>query len=176
MEAALPSTASPERSRLAFLDAARGTAMLMMVLGHVNDGLLSPQAKTGSFFEHYWAVRGLTAPLFLFVSGFAFVVASNPRWEEFRRLGPRLNKRLRRIGLLLLLGTFIQMPRWYGTVFIEQIFGIDGIGHWGLQALQTPIDVNVISCTVLVGAVLIVMANLLVDIVYSFLDPRVSVT
>ena len=62
-----------------------------------------------------------------------------------------------------------------GTIFIEQIFSIDGIGHWGLQALYTPIDVNVISATVLVGAILIVVANLIVDIVYSFLDPRVSV-
>ena len=62
-----------------------------------------------------------------------------------------------------------------GTVFTEQIFGIDGIGHWGLDALHTPIDVNVISATVLVAAVSIVVANLLVDIFYSFLDPRVSV-
>jgi peptide/nickel transport system permease protein len=62
-----------------------------------------------------------------------------------------------------------------GTIFTEQIFSIDGIGHWGLQALYTPIDVNVISATVLVAAVLIVVANLLVDILYSFLDPRVSV-
>ena len=30
-----------------------------------------------------------------------------------------------------------------GTIFTEQIFSIDGIGHWGLQALQTPIDINV---------------------------------
>ena len=63
-----------------------------------------------------------------------------------------------------------------GTVFIEQIFGIDGIGHWGLRALSTPIDINVISATVLVGAILVVLANLIVDIVYSFLDPRVSVS
>ena len=62
-----------------------------------------------------------------------------------------------------------------GTIFTEQIFGIDGIGHWGLQALGTPIDINVISATVLVAACLIVVANLLVDILYSFLDPRVSV-
>jgi peptide/nickel transport system permease protein len=62
-----------------------------------------------------------------------------------------------------------------GTIFTEQIFDIDGIGHWGLQALSTPIDINVISATVLVAAVLIVLANLLVDILYSFLDPRVSV-
>jgi peptide/nickel transport system permease protein len=62
-----------------------------------------------------------------------------------------------------------------GTIFTEVIFGIDGIGRWGLQALSTPIDINVISATVLVAAVLIVLANLLVDILYSFLDPRVSV-
>ena len=62
-----------------------------------------------------------------------------------------------------------------GTVFTEQIFGIDGIGHWGLDALHTPIDLSVISATVLVASVSIVIANLLVDIFYSFLDPRVSV-
>ncbi|HET7072044.1 MAG TPA: ABC transporter permease [Nocardioides sp.] len=63
-----------------------------------------------------------------------------------------------------------------GTIFVEQIFGIDGIGRWGLQALSTPIDLNVISATVLIGAVLVVVANLIVDIVYGFLDPRVTVT
>ena len=62
-----------------------------------------------------------------------------------------------------------------GTIFIEQIFGIDGIGRWGLQALSTPMDINVISTTVLVGAILVVVANLLVDIFYGFLDPRVTV-
>lgn len=62
-----------------------------------------------------------------------------------------------------------------GTIFTEQIFTIDGIGHWGLQALQTPIDLNVVSAVVLVSAILVVVANLLVDILYSFLDPRVSI-
>src|SRR6478735_130405 len=62
-----------------------------------------------------------------------------------------------------------------GTIFTEQIFSIDGIGHWGLQALHDPIDINVISATVLVAAVLIVVANLIVDVIYGFLDPRVSV-
>ena len=62
-----------------------------------------------------------------------------------------------------------------GTLFTEQIFSIDGIGHWGLQALHDPIDINVISATVLVASVLIVTANLVVDVLYSFLDPRVSV-
>jgi peptide/nickel transport system permease protein len=63
-----------------------------------------------------------------------------------------------------------------GTIFIEQIFGIDGIGRWGLQALTTPMDLSVLSATVLVGAVLVVVANLVVDIFYGFLDPRVTIS
>lgn len=59
-----------------------------------------------------------------------------------------------------------------GTVFTEYIFGIEGIGRWGLQAITNQ-DFPIISATVLVGAVLVVLGNLVVDILYSFLDPRV---
>ena len=62
-----------------------------------------------------------------------------------------------------------------GTIFTEQIFSIDGIGKWSLDALRTPIDLQVISAGVLVSSILIVVANLLVDIFYGFLDPRVTV-
>jgi peptide/nickel transport system permease protein len=62
-----------------------------------------------------------------------------------------------------------------GTIFAERIFGIDGIGNWGLTALSTPIDLNVVSTTVLLGAAMIVMANLVVDVTYGFMDPRVAV-
>jgi peptide/nickel transport system permease protein len=58
-----------------------------------------------------------------------------------------------------------------GTIFTEYIFGISGIGIWALQAI--PVDLPVIQTTVLVSAGFIVVANLVVDIVYSFLDPRV---
>jgi peptide/nickel transport system permease protein len=63
-----------------------------------------------------------------------------------------------------------------GTIFTERIFGIDGIGNWSLTALSTPIDLQVISASVLVSAILVVLANLLVDILYGFLDPRGTVT
>ena len=62
-----------------------------------------------------------------------------------------------------------------GTIFTERIFSIDGVGNWGLQALSTPIDLQVIEATALLLAVAVVLANLLVDILYSFLDPRVSI-
>jgi|tagenome__1003787_1003787.scaffolds.fasta_scaffold20984339_4 peptide/nickel transport system permease protein len=60
-----------------------------------------------------------------------------------------------------------------GTVFTEQIFGIDGIGRWGIQALRSPVDFPVVAATVLVAAVIIVLANLIVDLLYAVIDPRV---
>ncbi len=59
-----------------------------------------------------------------------------------------------------------------GTVFLERIFDIQGIGITALDALGTK-DLPIISATVLVAAFLIVVANVLVDVVYSLVDPRV---
>ncbi|WP_345461490.1 ABC transporter permease [Nocardioides marinquilinus] len=62
-----------------------------------------------------------------------------------------------------------------GTIFTEFIFEIDGMGFWGLRAIQAPQDLPIITATVMVGALFIVVSNLLVDIAYGFLDPRVRI-
>ena len=62
-----------------------------------------------------------------------------------------------------------------GTVFTEQIFGLEGIGKWGLDAVLIK-DLPVVQATSLVLAVLVVGANIMVDILYSVLDPRVRLT
>ncbi|MFC7596622.1 ABC transporter permease [Terrabacter sp. GCM10028922] len=62
-----------------------------------------------------------------------------------------------------------------GTLITEQIFGVDGIGRRGLGALRSQ-DLPVIMGTVLIGAVVVVVMNLVVDIAYSFIDPRVRLS
>ncbi len=62
-----------------------------------------------------------------------------------------------------------------GTIFTERIFEIQGIGRWGLQAVQS-FDLPVVSATALFGAIIIVISNLIVDIIYSVLDPRVRLS
>jgi peptide/nickel transport system permease protein len=59
-----------------------------------------------------------------------------------------------------------------GTILIETVFNIPGVGRYSYDAIQNA-DLPVIQGTVLLGAFFIVMANLVVDIVYAFLDPRV---
>lgn len=62
-----------------------------------------------------------------------------------------------------------------GTVFTERIFGVQGIGITALNAIGTQ-DLPIIAATVLIGAVMVVTANVVVDIVYSVIDPRVRLT
>lgn len=59
-----------------------------------------------------------------------------------------------------------------GTLITEKIFGIDGIGRLSIDALNRE-DLPIIMGTVLVASTMIVVMNLLVDIAYSFIDPRV---
>ena len=62
-----------------------------------------------------------------------------------------------------------------GTIFTERIFDIQGIGLTALDAINTK-DLPIISATVLISAAFIVTANIVVDIVYSVIDPRVRLS
>jgi peptide/nickel transport system permease protein len=61
-----------------------------------------------------------------------------------------------------------------GAVLTETIFGWDGIGRYALDGIMKR-DYPVIMGVVLFGAVVFVAMNLLVDITYRYLDPRVRV-
>jgi peptide/nickel transport system permease protein len=62
-----------------------------------------------------------------------------------------------------------------GTIFTERIFEIQGIGWWSLEAVSAK-DLPVVAATALFSAVALILSNLLVDLVYSVLDPRVRLT
>ncbi len=59
-----------------------------------------------------------------------------------------------------------------GTLVTEQVFGLQGIGQLTVRSLTTG-DLPVIMAVVLIAAFFVVLANLVVDVGYSFLDPRV---
>lgn len=62
-----------------------------------------------------------------------------------------------------------------GTIFTERIFEINGIGFWSLQAVFAR-DLPVVSATALFSAVVLILSNIMVDVIYSFLDPRVRLS
>ncbi|MDX6641406.1 MAG: peptide/nickel transport system permease protein [Solirubrobacteraceae bacterium] len=59
-----------------------------------------------------------------------------------------------------------------GAILTEDVFNIPGVGHLAYEGIINA-DLPVIQGTVLFGAFFIVVANLIVDIGYAFLDPRV---
>jgi peptide/nickel transport system permease protein len=59
-----------------------------------------------------------------------------------------------------------------GAIFTESIFGLPGIGLLTLRAFAQ-YDLPVLLGGVLIGSVVLVLMNLVVDIAYTFLDPRV---
>ncbi|HWR59031.1 MAG TPA: ABC transporter permease [Thermodesulfovibrionales bacterium] len=59
-----------------------------------------------------------------------------------------------------------------GAVLTETIFGWDGIGRFAMEGIIKR-DYPVIMGCIIVGTVVYVLINLLVDILYHYLDPRV---
>jgi peptide/nickel transport system permease protein len=60
-----------------------------------------------------------------------------------------------------------------GAILTETVFNIPGIGRLVFESIQHS-DLPMIQGTVLFATFFIVLANLVVDIMYAFLDPRVK--
>jgi peptide/nickel transport system permease protein len=60
-----------------------------------------------------------------------------------------------------------------GAVIIEQIFGLPGMGQELLQAINNR-DITTVQAIVTILAVSVVLANMVADILYAVLDPRIK--
>jgi peptide/nickel transport system permease protein len=59
-----------------------------------------------------------------------------------------------------------------GAVITESVFNLQGLGYLAINSALNQ-DLPLVLGVVLVGCVAVVLANLVVDILYAFLDPRV---
>jgi peptide/nickel transport system permease protein len=59
-----------------------------------------------------------------------------------------------------------------GVVVVESVFAWPGVGKLAYDAISHD-DINLIMGTVLVGAVFVVLANIVVDVLQAWLDPRI---
>ena len=59
-----------------------------------------------------------------------------------------------------------------GAILTETVFNIPGIGRLAFDAIQKS-DLPIVQGTVLIAAAFVILMNLVVDIIYAFLDPRV---
>ena len=59
-----------------------------------------------------------------------------------------------------------------GAVLVETVFDIPGIGRLNFDAIQHS-DFPIVQGTITLAAIFIILANIVVDIAYAYLDPRV---
>jgi len=90
------------------------------------------------------------------------------------RTGVLFKHVLKNAMIPIITNTVIAIPFLYtGSLLLESFFGIPGLGYLGINAINSS-DVDVVRAIVLVGSILFVIANLLTDICYAAVDPRVK--
>jgi len=60
-----------------------------------------------------------------------------------------------------------------GFPIIEEVFGLQGVGRALALSVQQPYDLGLIFGSTILFTFIVVFANIIVDVVYAFLDPRV---
>ncbi|WP_027153150.1 ABC transporter permease [Mesorhizobium sp. WSM2561] len=101
-----------------------------------------------------------------------FVLAARAKGLSRRRIVLAHVARNALLPLVTMLG--LQSAQMLGgSVVIESVFSVPGLGRLAQEAVAAR-DTPLLLGIILVSAVLVIVINLLVDIAYAFLDPRVG--
>ena len=76
------------------------------------------------------------------------------------------------LPILTLLG-FTIAGIFGGSLIVEIIYGIPGVSRLALDAIYQR-DFPVLTALVLIGSTMLVLANLIIDIAYTIVDPRID--
>lgn len=101
-----------------------------------------------------------------------FVRTARSKGLSERRVMVRHVLRMSLIPFVSLFGLDVGSLIGGGVVLVEVVFGLPGVGMLAFQA-ASGLDLPTIMVTVIYGAFFIVIANLVVDITYAWLDPRI---
>lgn len=147
-----------KQGRLAFIDFHRGLVLLVMIEVHVFNAFLSTELKSTEWFSYLNFFNGLVAPSFIYISGFAFILASAKKIDEFRKYGSAFWKQIGRIGLIFLVGYSLRLP-FYSLK--RSLFESNE------KQIASFISVDVLQCIAL-GLLLLFMLRLIIkkDTVY----------
>ncbi len=140
--------------------------------------LRSPEGVAGLCLLVLLAAMALAAPLLfpgdpLQYSGLvAGVLLLGALWLARRRIVLRHVARNALLPLVTMLG--LQAAAMLGgSVVVESVFAIPGFGRLAHEAVSGR-DAPLLTGIIIVSAVLVIVVNLLVDIAYAALDPRVG--
>lgn len=125
------------KKRYLFLDILRAIAIAEMIHGHSLDALLSLSLRSTPFFFNWNYIRGFTAPIFIFASGFAFAISTIPKCDKYTRFSKAFFRRIKKIFFIILLGYLMYLPYFSLTKTILSI----GTPQW-----QSFLSVDILRC------------------------------
>ena len=156
-------------------------ALLLILVFSVFLGLL-PATGSGSFdrlilpavvlgYEGVGLIARLTRASLLEVMGLEYIRTARAKGLAGRTIVLRHAMRNALIPIVTIVG--LQAGRLLaGSVIVETVFARQGIGQLAIESINTK-DYPVVQGVILLTAIAYVVANLLVDISYGFLNPRI---
>ncbi|MCX8124010.1 MAG: DUF1624 domain-containing protein [Spirochaetes bacterium] len=124
-------------NRLDYIDYLRAWAMVVMIEVHVVNCFLQPSLKSEWWYHIINFINGLVAPIFIFLSGYSFILANFNKRAELIQLSSFFFKRLGRIVLIILTGYSLHIP----------YFSLKNISIYASDAeLKAFYNVDVLQC------------------------------
>ena len=165
-------------------------ALILMYAFSLKLGWLPIMGYTSPFEDFWQNTREIILPVFCFAVATMAGVARQARSSMLEVMGQDYirtawSKGLRERGVILkhaLKNSLIPITVFLGlgfsvivggSVLIETVFSIQGMGLLAVNAMGNS-DYPVIQAVVLIIAVVVLLTNLLVDLSYGWLDPRVQ--
>jgi uncharacterized membrane protein len=133
----------PSRSRLAFIDIARGLAVLLMLQTHAYDAWLRPELRATEFFRWSQLIGGLPGAFFLFLMGVSTALGHEKAREGGDEAAAIMRKGLKRAGLLLLVAFLFRLTLFAAADHrdVNAIFRVDILNCLAVSlALLTPLN------------------------------------
>jgi len=124
----------PAKSRLAYIDWARGLACLLMFQTHCYDSWLSPAARQSRFFMYSQLGGTFPAPLFLFLAGISFALVTeklrlkNVSPNQIARTTIRRGAEIFAFGLLFRLQEYVVAWGWAPKTDLLRVDVLNTIG------------------------------------------------
>ena len=98
------------KKRFVYIDLLRGWAVLVMVEVHVVNAFLMPEYRAGSWFPILNFINGLVAPAFLFISGYAFTLVGQRKWNDYLAMNSVFRRQIVRIAQVWIVGYALHIP------------------------------------------------------------------
>jgi uncharacterized membrane protein len=171
-----PSMAPESKTtRLFFIDIFRGFAVLVMIEGHVFNSLVLYSLRPTETFHNLDILHGMVAPSFIFISGFAFALGLQRKWDSYLRLEKPFWLQIRRLLFVLAVAYWLHLPTWSFRDMLhasrETIFYF--LRCDVLQLISLSLLFSLLLCVLLRNQKLVIFTLLILALVIVFVTPFV---